>query len=116
SAQLFGIDQEKQVVAEDVANASAAVSDCEERRTTEERAIESLRTQQFETVGREARLRNELLSRKETIARISAQIERLQREEAEARDHAAALEQQLSAMCEEYAGQQEGFGLLKERL
>src|SRR5262249_43803494 len=67
----------------------------------------------FETVGREARLRNELLSRNESISRIDAQIDRLQREETEAREHAEVLEQQLTAARDEYAGQQAGFGLLK---
>jgi len=116
SEQLAGIDRDKQIVEEDVARAGAAVSDCAEKRNVEEQAIEQLRKEQFDSVGREAKLRNELSSRQESIARISAQIERLGREEAEAREHAAALEQQLNSSRDEYAGQQAGFGELKERL
>jgi chromosome segregation protein len=114
--QLSGIDQEKQIVEGDVARAGAAVSDCVARRNTEERAIEQLRQQQFEIVSREARVRNELLSRKETIGRISAQIDRLQREEAEAREEEATLERQLTAARDEYSGQQAGFGRLRYQL
>src|SRR5215831_16992309 len=100
--QLSDIDKEKEGVAERVAHAGDAVTDCAERRNFEERAMEQLRARQFETVGREARVRNELLSRKETIGRISAQIDRLQREEAEAREEEATLEQQLTAARDEY--------------
>ena len=67
-------------------------------------------------MGREARLRNEVGSRRETINRISSQIERLQREEAEAREQAAALELQLNAAREQYAEQQVDFGDLKTQL
>jgi chromosome segregation protein len=56
------------------------------------------------------------LSRKETINRISAQMERLEREQSEARDQTAELEQQLIAARDEYSGQQLGFGELKTRL
>ena len=111
--QLSGIDNDKEVVAERVARAGDAVADCAVRRNFEERAMEQLRARQFETVGREAKLRNELSSRKETISRISSQIDRLEREETEAREHVAILEQQLNAARDDYAGQQAGFGLLK---
>jgi chromosome segregation protein len=116
TVQLSGIDEEKRIVEENVAKASVAVAECAERRNAEERAIEVLRQQQFETVGREARLRNEVGSRRDTLTRISAQIERLQREEAGARDEAAALELQLNAAREQYAEQQAGFGELKTQL
>src|SRR5262249_9898881 len=116
TAQLAGIDQEKQVVEESVTRAGAAVAECVERRNEEERAIAALPQQLFETIGREAKIRNERLSRKETSARVSAQIERLEREEAEAKHQAAGLEQQLNTAREEYASQQTGFGLLKSQL
>jgi chromosome segregation protein len=116
TVQLSGIDDEKQVVEADVAQAGSAVSDCAERRNAEERSIESLRQQQFETVGREARLRNEANSRQDSIFRISAQIDRLQKEEAEAREQASVLDQQLSAAREDYSRQQLDFGELKVRL
>jgi chromosome segregation protein len=116
TVQLSGIDGEKQIIEQDLARASAAVSDCAERRQVEERAIETLRQHQFEVISREARVRNELISRREGIDRLSAQIDRLQREEAEAQTDASALDQQLSAARDEYAGQQEGFGKLRYRL
>ena len=116
TVQLAAIDEEKQVVEENVAKAGEAVSNCADRRNEEERAIELLRQRQFETVGREARIRNEVSSRRDTIARVSAQIERLQREEAEARQQTADFEQQLNAAREEYAGQQAGFADLKVQL
>jgi chromosome segregation protein len=114
--QLSGIDEQKQVVEQAVAGASAAVSDCVDRRNAEEHAIELLRQRQFETVSREAKLRNEIFSRRETVSRILGQIQRLEREEAEAQEQAAALEQQLAAARDEYAGQQTGFGQLKSQL
>ena len=109
STQLSGIDQEKQGIEEGVARASSAAADCSEQRQAEERAIETLRQQQFEMIGREARVRNELISRRETIGRVSAQIDRLDREEAEAGRYSAEFEQQLSAARDEYSGQQDGL-------
>jgi chromosome segregation protein len=114
--QLSHIDQEKQSAEADVARATAAVAECGDRRQAEERAIETLRQQQFETVGREARLRNELLSRKETIARVTAQMERLEREETEARDQAVTLEEQLNGARAELASQQAGYEQLGNHL
>jgi chromosome segregation protein len=116
AVQLSGIDEEKQVVEQNVSNASLSVADCANRRNEEERNIEALRQRQFETVGREARLRNEAVSRKETSTRISAQIERLEVEEADARTQAGVLEQQVSEAQNEYAGQQSGFAHLKTQL
>ena len=114
--QLERIDAERNTVDLEVARTVGAVNDVSERRNNEERAIEQLREQQFEAVGREAKLRNEVGSRTETITRILAQSERLQREEGEARQETSALEHQLDTAREEYAGQQTGFGELKTRL
>ncbi|HEY2380476.1 MAG TPA: chromosome segregation protein SMC [Terriglobia bacterium] len=116
TVQLAAIDDEKIAVEANVAKAGAAVSDCVARRNEEERTIERLRQQQFEMVGREARLRNEVASRRDTIARISGQIDRLQKEEAEAREQEALFEAQLAAAREEYAVQQAGFSQLKTQL
>jgi chromosome segregation protein len=116
SVQLSGIDEEKRSVEGDVERASSAVANCAERRSEEEKSIELLRHQQFENIGREAKLRNEVFSRKETIIRITSQIERLVREEAEARDQAGALQQLLDAARDEYSGQQTGFSQLKTQL
>jgi chromosome segregation protein len=116
TVQLSQIDEEKGIAEENVTRAGAAVTDCAERRNQAERAIELLRQKQFESVGREARLRNEVSSRRDGIARISVQIERLEREEAAAREQSQLLEQQLNAARDEYATQQAGFGELKTRL
>ncbi len=77
TVQLAGIDDEKQIVEQNVSSASLSVADCANRRNEEERNIEGLRQRQFETVGREARIRNEAVSRKDTATRLSAQIDRL---------------------------------------
>src|SRR5262249_55774819 len=52
----------------------------------------------------------------ETISRISAQIERLAREETEGRDQVTTLEEQLIGARGEYAGRQSGFGVLRVQL
>src|SRR6266699_4090970 len=61
--QLAGVDGEKRLVEETVVKATLSVSDAVERRSGEDRTIEGLRRQQFETVGREANLRNEVSTR-----------------------------------------------------
>src|SRR3989475_3703572 len=116
TVQQAAIDAEISIVELGVTRSTAIASDVSERRSTEDGAIEHLREQQFEAVGREARIRNEVASRTETIARIEAQIDRLQREEAEAREETAALEEHLKGAREEYRGQQTGFGELKTQL
>src|SRR5262249_7275475 len=116
TVQLSAIDDEKQIVEQNVSSASLSVADCANRRNEEERGIATLRQRQFETVGREARLRNEAGSRRDTATRISAQIERLETEEANARSQANVLEQQLTEAQNEYAGQKSGFVQLKAQL
>src|SRR2546430_17039859 len=81
----------------DLDRTTASLSDLSDRHDKEERAIEQLRQQQFETVGREARLRNEVSSRNEISRRLTGQIERLEREQGEAREQTTVLEQQLDA-------------------
>lgn len=114
--QLRGIEGEKREVEEHIAQMNAALLNLAERRSFEERAIEELRQQQFEAVGREARIRNEISSRNEMIGRLGAQVQRLEREEAGARDQAGEIERRLNAAREEHSGQQAGFGQLKSRL
>ncbi len=114
--QLASIDAEKEIVRLDLDRTTAGLSDLSDRRNTEERAVEQLRQQQFETVGREARLRNEVSSRNEINRRLTVQIERLEQEQSEAREQASVLERQLNAAREEYAGQQTGFGALQADL
>jgi chromosome segregation protein len=114
--QLAGIDADKDIVDGQLSGTATALSDIADRRNTENRAIEQLRQQQFETVGREARLRNEVSSRGELRTRIAIQIEKLEHEEGDARTALSALEKQLNGARDEYAGQQAGFGHLTTRL
>jgi chromosome segregation protein len=114
--QLAGIELEMTGAANQIQSASATLSEMTERRTAEDRMVEQYRQQQFEAVGREARIRNEISSRKETITRITAQVERLQREEAEARTQAAVVQGRLNAAREEHSGRQAGFAELKTSL
>jgi len=116
SGQLAGIDLDRQSVERDIGQVTASLSDLAERRNSEEQMIQRLRQQQFEAVGREARIKNEISSRRETIGRIAAQAERLGREETEARAQTAELSAQLGAAREEHSGRQVGFGQLKNRL
>ena len=80
-----------------------------ERRNAEERKIEHFGSSNSKSLAAK-HVRNEISSRKETITRVTCQIDRLQREEAEARAQTAALEHQLTAARDEYSGQQAGFG------
>ena len=114
--QLTGIEADKDIVEVHLNRTAAGLGDLSERRTAEERVIEHLRHQQFETVAREARLRNEVTSRSEISRRLTVQIERLEREASEAREQTSALEAQLNRAREEYAGQQTGFGALQTKL
>ncbi len=116
TSQLAGIDADIDVVQTQLSVTNEATSDIAEKRNTENRTIEQLRQQQFETVGREARLRNEVSSRTEMRARIAAQIERLEREESEARAETSVLDDGLNKARAEYSGQQTDFGRLKLRL
>src|SRR6266571_8717356 len=114
--QLTGIEADKDIVEVHLKRTAAGLGDLSERRTAEEGVIEHLRHQQFETVAREARLRNDVTSRSEISRRLTVQIERLEREASEAREQTSALEAQLNRAREEYAGQQTGFGALQTKL
>ena len=116
ATQLAGINEEKITVEQSIHSRTAVLADRTERRNAEDRMVEQYRQQQFEAVGREARIRNEVSSRKETIVRVTAQIERLEREEAEARTQASDFEGQLNAAREEHSGRQAGFADLKNSL
>src|SRR6266566_2369040 len=114
--QLAAIDSEKQIVESDIQQVTASLSSLAESSNSEERAIEQLRGQQFETVGHEARIRNQVSSCKELVGRIRAHVERLEREEAAARTQVSDVEVQLNAAREEHSGQQAGFGQMKNQL
>jgi chromosome segregation protein len=116
AGQVATINLEKADVDQNIQATSAALKDMTERRNAEDRMVEQFRQQQFETIGREARLANEISSRKEAILRIGAQLDRLEREEIEARTKASALDSQLSAAREEHAGREAGYAELKNNL
>jgi chromosome segregation ATPase len=58
-------------------------------RSDEERSIQALRNQQFEIVGQEARITNELSGREEMLRRLESQVIRVQSEEQAAKKLAA---------------------------
>src|SRR5207344_3052875 len=58
--QLAGIELEKETVANQIQSTSAVLSEMTARRNGEHRMVEQFRQQQFEAVGREARIRNEI--------------------------------------------------------
>ncbi|PYS56151.1 MAG: hypothetical protein DMG13_00805, partial [Acidobacteria bacterium] len=107
---------EKHIVERDIEQRTTSLSNLAESSTAEERAIEQLRGQQFETVGREASIRNQVSSSKELIGRIRAHVERLESEEATARTQVSDVEIQLNTAREEHSGQQAGFDQLKNQL
>lgn len=116
TAQLAQLEETKGAAGRSIEQMTAALSALAGERSAEEHAIVQLRDQQFEIVGREARIRNEVSSRKEMAGRLGAQVQRLEREEAEARSEAAGIEQQLNTAREEHSGQQAGFNELKAGL
>lgn len=113
---LQTVESDKATVEHEVQQMTAVLSELSERRTSEERAIEQLRRQQFEMVGREARIRNEVVSRTEMINRLAAQTERLTREELESRSQAQELDGELTRAREAYSSHQTGFAELKQQL
>jgi chromosome segregation protein len=114
--QQTELEQAKAEVETALNDGRGRVAELTERRNAEERAIEESRRKQFEIVGREARINNEILSRKEMIQRILAQITRLEQEETAARDYSIQAEQLLNAAKDEHSGHQNGFTRLKQQL
>lgn len=116
SDQLADTERAKLAMEQSLANVNARITELAQRRQTEVQTIEQLRRKQFELVGLEARLHNEIGSRKEIVARISAQVQRLEREETESRAASEELEEQLKAASHEHSGQRAGFTQLRERI
>ncbi len=67
------------------------------RRADEERSIEGLRKQQFEIVGREAQITNELSGREEMLRRLDSQLARVKAEADGARTLAAGCREKLQS-------------------
>ncbi len=116
TTQLAELEGARRTVELSIEQTTAAVAVVADGRRSEELAVASLRDQQFEIVGREARIRNEISSRTEMASRLAAQVQRLQREEADATAATREMEQQLNSAREEYSGQQAGFVQLKADL
>jgi chromosome segregation protein len=66
-------------------------------RSDEERSIQALRNQQFEIVGQEARITNELSGREEMLRRLESQVIRVQSEEQAAKKLAADCREKMQA-------------------
>jgi chromosome segregation protein len=116
TGQQAEIEKVKNEVEQVLSESRARVDGLLERRTAEERAIEGMRRQQFDIVGREARINNEINSRKETINRIASQVARLDREETEAQAISEKLETDLNQAREAHAQHQASFVSLKTEL
>jgi chromosome segregation protein len=116
TAQQVEIEQAKAGIENVFNEGKARAAELADRRVAEEKAIEQARRNQFEIVGREARLNNEIQSRKDTIGRIITQLTRLDREESEAVQQAAEVDQRLTAARNEHSEQRAGFQQLREQL
>jgi chromosome segregation protein len=116
TAQQSDIDNAKLEVEQSLTASRARVDGLVERRAAEEHEIERMRRTQFDIVGREARIHNEIHSRKETISRISTQIVRLEREESEAEAASSRIELDLNKARDAHAEHKYGFTVLKGQL
>jgi chromosome segregation protein len=114
--QLEETEQERLGVIESIERMKMALSGLNEERAAEERAISDLRRQQFEVVGNEARIGNEIASRREMIQRLMSQIERLEREAAEALEAASQIQVQLESARNEHSGYEIGMRRLRSEL
>src|SRR6185436_14440205 len=82
--QMEETEQGKIGVVEAIERMKVALTGLTNARSSEEMAIDQLRRQQFEIVGNEARIGNEIGTRREMIRRCLAQIERLENDASEA--------------------------------
>jgi chromosome segregation protein len=114
--QLEETEHARLGVVESMERMKVALTGLTNARSSEEMAIDQLRRQQFEIVGNEARIGNEVNTRKEMIRRSLAQIERLENEAAEALAAASTIEQELFAARNEHAGYESGMANLRSQL
>src|SRR6185295_9815045 len=115
-AQMEETEQGRIGVVESIERMKVSLTGLTNARSSEELAIEQLRRQQFEIVGNEARIGNEIGSRREMIRRLLNQIERLEREAAEALTAAAGIEEALASARNEHAGYESGMASLRTQL
>ena len=116
TAQLEETELGKRGIVESIEHMKVALTGLTDARSSEERAIAELRRQQFEVVGNEARIGNEIGSRREMIQRLLAQIERLEQEAAEAFAAASTIEQDLVAARNQHSGYESGMAQLRLQL
>jgi chromosome segregation protein len=116
TAQLEENEQDRLGIVESIELVKVALAGLNEARAAEERAIADLRRQQFEVVGNEARIGNEIASRREMIQRLSSQLERLEREVAEALESASQVQLQLESARNEHFGYEVGMRRLRSEL
>ena len=116
TAQLDETELDRLGVIESIERMKTTLAGLNEERTGEERAIAGLRRQQFEVVGSEARIGNEIASRRELIQRLMSQIERLEREVSEALDAASAVQAQLESARNEHSDYEVGMKRLRSEL
>ncbi len=109
-------EQERFGVVESIERMNAALTGLTDARLSEERAIEQLRRLQFEIVGNEARIGNEITSRTEMVRRLLTQIERLEQEAAGAVIAGADIERDLFAARGEHSGYEAGMASLRAQL
>src|SRR4029078_4115712 len=84
--KLVEIDEFRKGIVESLELEKAEIAKLLEERSVAEGFVWQLRLQQFEVVAREARYRNEIISRNELIQRLLSQIQRLEDEATGARD------------------------------
>ena len=116
AAQLEETELDRLAVIESIEQMKVVLSGLNDERAAEERAIGDLRRQQFEVIGNEARIGNEITSRKEMVQRLLSQIDRLEREAAEVLDGASRINEQLISARNEHAGYEEGMTRLRSEL
>jgi chromosome segregation protein len=116
NTQLAELEADRLAVEQALEQTNASLAAVGESRAEEERAMAALRDKQFEIVGLEARLRNEIASREEMVRRLAMQVERMEREEQEASTATRELEGQLHNAREDHSGQRAEFVQLKNDL
>jgi chromosome segregation protein len=116
AAQLEETEQERLGVVGSIERMKVALTGLTNARSSEEVAIEQLRRQQFEIVGNEARIGNEIGTRTEMMRRLLSQIERLEHEAAEALEAAARIEEDLASARNEHSGYESGMAALRGQL
>jgi chromosome segregation protein len=116
AAQLEETETDRLGVIESIERMKTVLTGLNEERAGEERAIGELRRQQFEVIGNEARIGNEITSRREMIQRILAQIDRLEREAAVVLEFASRINEEVASARNEHLDYKAGMMRLQTQL